>query len=59
MNKEISIKIDQDNDIYEMTITGNDPLNGDKYSVTYNVDNVYQSKYANLWDELNMAIEVC
>ena len=58
MEKEITIKIDEDNDIYEMRITSKDPLNGDKYSVTYTLDNVYQSKYGNLWDELNMSIEI-
>jgi len=50
MNKvnEISIKIDEDNDIYEMTVNGN----------VYTLDNVYDSEYGNLFDELNMAIEL-
>ena len=48
MNKIITIKIDEDNDIYEMTV--NNEL--------YTLDNVYESKYAELFDELNFAIEV-
>ena len=47
MNKEIIIKIDEDNDIYEMIINGK----------VYTLDNVYESQYGNLFDELNMAIE--
>ncbi len=46
--KNISLKIDEDNDIYEMTIDNK----------VYTLDNVYQSKYGNLFDELNMAIEI-
>jgi len=45
--KTITLKIDEDNDLYEMRI-GNE---------VYTLDNVYQSKYGNLFDELNMAIE--
>ena len=45
--KTITLKIDEDNDLYEMKI-GNE---------VYTLDNVYQSKYGNLFDELNMAIE--
>ncbi len=48
MNKEITIRIDEDNDIYEMIIDG----------ITYTLDNVYDSEYGNLFDELNMSIEV-
>ena len=47
MNKEIIIRIDEDNDIYEMIINGK----------VYTLDNVYESEYGNLFDELNMAIE--
>ena len=46
--KTILIKIDEDNDIYEMTIDNE----------VYTLDNVYQSKYADLFDELNIAIEI-
>ena len=46
--KTILLKIDEDNDIYEMTIDNE----------VYTLDNVYQSKYGNLFDELNMAIEI-
>ena len=46
--KTLSIKIDEDNDIYEMTIN----------NTTFTLDNVYESKYSNLFDELNMAVEV-
>jgi len=48
MLKSITIKIDEDNDIYEMTVN----------NVTYTIDNVYDSQYSELFDELNMAIEV-
>ena len=48
MLKTITIKIDEDNDIYEMTVN----------NVTYTLDNVYDSEYSVLFDELNMAIEV-
>ena len=49
MNKvnTITIKIDDDNDIYEMTVN----------NVTYTLDNVYESEYGKLFDELNMSIE--
>ena len=43
----ITIKIDEDNDIYEMTVN----------NVVYTLDNVYDSEYGKLFDELNMAIE--
>ena len=46
--KEIILKIDEDNDIYEMTVNGK----------VYTLDNVYESKYAELFDELNFAIEI-
>ena len=48
MNKEILIRIDEDNDIYEMTIN----------ETVYTLDNVYDSGYGPLFDELNMAIEL-
>ena len=48
MNKIITIKIDEDNDIYEITVNNE----------VYTLDNVYESKYAELFDELNFAIEV-
>ena len=50
MNKvnTITIRIDEDNDIYEMTVN----------NVVYTLDNVYDSKYGNLFDELNMSIEL-
>ena len=44
----ITIKIDEDNDIYEMTIN----------ETVYTLDNVYDSEYGNLFDELNMSIEI-
>jgi len=43
----LSIKIDEDNDIYEMTIN----------NTTFTLDNVYESKYSNLFDELNILID--
>jgi hypothetical protein len=45
----ITIKIDEDNDIYEMIVNGEE---------RYSLDNVYESKYSKLFDELNMAIEL-
>ena len=45
--KKIILKIDEDNDIYEMTIN----------NTTFTLDNVYESKYSNLFDELNMLID--
>ena len=50
MNKvnTITIKIDEDNDIYELTIN----------ETVYTLDNVYDSEYGNLFDELNIAIEL-
>jgi len=44
MNKIITIKIDEDNDIYEMTVNNE----------VYTLDNVYESKHAELIDELNI-----
>ena len=50
MNKliTISLKIDEDNDIYEMTVN----------NATYTLDNVYESEYSELFDELNIAIDI-
>ena len=45
--REIILKIDEDNDIYEMTVNGK----------VYTLDNVYKSEYSQLFDELNMSIE--
>jgi glutathionyl-hydroquinone reductase len=45
--REIILKIDEDNDIYEMTVNGK----------VYTLDNVYESEYSQLFDELNMSIE--
>ena len=44
----IIIKVDSDNDIYEMTVNGE----------VYTLDNVYDSEYGKLLEELNMSIEV-
>jgi len=44
----ITIRIDEDNDIYEMTIN----------ETVYTLDNVYDSEYGDLFDELNLAIEI-
>ena len=55
MLKEILLKIDEDNDIYEINI------NGKKYSTTCNsrkIGDIYESKYAKLFDELNLAIDI-
>mgnify|MGYP005666810901 CR=1 FL=1 len=47
MIKEITFKIDEDNDLYEMTVD----------NTTYTLDNVYDSDYGNLFDELNILID--
>jgi hypothetical protein len=47
MLKNITIKIDEDNDIYEITIN----------NVTYTLDDIYNSKYSELFDELNLLID--
>jgi len=46
--KTILLKIDEDNDIFEMRI-GNE---------VYTLDNIYESEYSKLFDELNIAIEL-
>jgi hypothetical protein len=47
MIKEITFKIDEDNDLYEITVNNE----------TYTLDNVYDSKYGELFDELNILID--
>lgn len=47
MIKEIKLKIDEDNDLYEITVNNK----------TYTLDNVYDSPYGNLFDELNILID--
>ena len=47
MIKEITFKIDDDNDLYEITVNNK----------TYTLDNVYDSPYGNLFDELNILID--
>ena len=47
MIKEITFKIDEDNDLYEITVN----------NTTYTIDNVYDSLYGNLFDELNILID--
>ena len=44
----IEIKVDSDNDIYQMSVNGE----------VYTLDNVYDSEYGKLFDELNMSIEI-
>ena len=48
MNNTTTIRIDEDNDIYEMTIN----------ETIYTLVNVYDSEYGQLFDELNMSIEL-
>ena len=47
MIKEVTFKIDEDNDLYEITVN----------NTTYTLDNVYDSPYGNLFDELNILID--
>ena len=62
--KTILLKIDEDNDIFEMSITHFTKNNYEKtqenvtYFERFTLDNVYQSDYGDLFDELNMAIEI-
>ncbi len=46
--KTITLKIDEDNDIFEMRIDNE----------VYTLDNVYDCGYGDLFDELNIAIEL-
>tara|TARA_B100000768_G_scaffold102024_1_gene94991 strand:- start:159 stop:353 length:195 start_codon:yes stop_codon:yes gene_type:complete len=43
----VTFKIDEDNDLYEITVNNK----------TYTLDNVYDSPYGNLFDELNILID--
>lgn len=43
----ISFKVDEDNDIYELTVNNE----------VYTLDNVYESKYGKLFDDLNIIID--
>jgi hypothetical protein len=43
----IQCLVDDDNDLYELTINNS----------TYTLDNVYDSPYGNLFDELNILID--
>jgi hypothetical protein len=58
----IFISIDEDNDIYEMSVNGElytlDTVYESEYGELYTLDTVYESEYGELFDELNMAIEV-
>ena len=47
MITEITFKIDDDNDLYEITVNNK----------TYTLDNVYDSPYGNLFDELNILVD--
>jgi len=47
MIKEITFKIDSDNDLSEITINNK----------TYNIYEVYDSPYSELFDELNILID--
>lgn len=43
----ISFKIDQDNDLYEITVNND----------TYTIDDVYDSDHGQLFDELNILVD--
>ena len=47
MIETVTFKIDEDNDLYEITVNG----------VTYDLDTVYDSPYTDLFDELNLLID--
>ena len=46
--KNISFKVDEDNDIYELIVNGE----------VFTLDTVYDSKYATLFDDLNIVIDL-
>lgn len=46
--KNISFKVDEDNDIYELIVNGE----------VFTLDTVYDSKYATLFDDLNVVIDL-
>ena len=48
MIEEVTFKIDEDNDLYEITINNK----------TYDIYEVYDSPYGNLFDELNILIDL-
>jgi hypothetical protein len=48
MIEEVTFKIDKDNDLYEITINNK----------TYDIYEVYDSPYGNLFDELNILIDL-
>jgi hypothetical protein len=50
MIKEVTFKIDEDNDLYEITV------NNKTFQMDM-LDNVYDSPYGNLFDELNILID--
>tara|TARA_R100001509_G_scaffold113301_2_gene68638 strand:- start:1057 stop:1209 length:153 start_codon:yes stop_codon:yes gene_type:complete len=47
MIKEITFKIDENNDLYEITVNNK----------TYDIYEVYDSPYGELFDELNILID--
>ncbi len=47
MIKQLTFKVDDDNDLYELTV------NNKKYTL----DDIYYSKYGELFDELNILID--
>ena len=47
MINTISFKIDQDNDLYEITLDNK----------TYTIDDVYDSEYGLLFDKLNILVD--
>jgi|TARA_B100000902_G_scaffold349556_1_gene358219 hypothetical protein len=47
MQNTITIQIDEDNDIFELTVDNK----------TYDLYNVYDSKYGDFFDELNILID--
>tara|TARA_R100000306_G_C4324320_1_gene116837 strand:+ start:586 stop:738 length:153 start_codon:yes stop_codon:yes gene_type:complete len=47
MIKEVTFKIDEDNDLYEITINNK----------TYDIYEVYDSPYSELFNELNILID--
>ena len=50
MIKEVTFKIDEDNDLYEITV------NNKTFQMDM-LDNVYDSPYGNLFNELNILID--
>ncbi len=55
MMEKVEIKVDENNDIYEINVTKYTQVGINTYinfeTEVYTIDNVYESEYSKLWDE--------